>query len=113
GRPLNPVEVKKDKRTYPVPDAARLLVAGRNLLAVRVAPPPDHSGPFFDLRCDTVRRPKSSTLSAADYIEKGVTSKAVVCDLCSSRWGQQAACVQACPHDAAMRVNARFEFPQV
>ena len=35
----------------------------------------------------------------------------VVCDLCSTLPGRVPACVNACPHDAAMRVNARAEFP--
>jgi Fe-S-cluster-containing hydrogenase component 2 len=111
GRPLEPGEVRKDKRTYLVPDAAKWLTAGRNVVAVQVAPLAGHGGTFFDLRCDAVRKPKAGTLSAADYIEKGVTEKAVVCDLCSTLPGRQPACVSACPHDAAMRVNARVEFP--
>jgi len=37
---------------------------------------------------------------------------AVVCDLCSDQFGKRPACVTACPHDAAMRVDARFEFPE-
>jgi Fe-S-cluster-containing dehydrogenase component/CRP-like cAMP-binding protein len=37
---------------------------------------------------------------------KTVTDRAVVCDLCSSVPGQDPACVYACPHDAALRVNA-------
>jgi Fe-S-cluster-containing hydrogenase component 2 len=36
---------------------------------------------------------------------------AVVCDLCSSLPDQTPRCVYACPHDAAMRVNARLELP--
>jgi Fe-S-cluster-containing hydrogenase component 2 len=111
GRPLDAAEVKKEMRTFPVPNAAKTLVVGRNVVAVRVALPAGHTGPFFDLRCDEVRKPKTGQLNAADYIEKGVSEKAVVCDLCSMLPGQQPACVSACPHDAAMRVNARFEFP--
>jgi Fe-S-cluster-containing hydrogenase component 2 len=35
----------------------------------------------------------------------------VVCDLCSDQYGQVPACVNACPHDAALRVDARrFDF---
>jgi Fe-S-cluster-containing hydrogenase component 2 len=36
---------------------------------------------------------------------------AVVCDLCSSLPDQEPRCVYACPHDAAQRMNARFELP--
>jgi Fe-S-cluster-containing hydrogenase component 2/CRP-like cAMP-binding protein len=36
---------------------------------------------------------------------------AVVCDLCSSLPDQDPRCVYACPHEAAMRVNARVELP--
>jgi Fe-S-cluster-containing hydrogenase component 2 len=65
----------------------------------------------FDLRGDIVRRPKAAQMSAADYVEKGVTQVAVVCDLCSTLPGKSPACVRACPHDAAMRVDARRNFP--
>jgi Fe-S-cluster-containing hydrogenase component 2 len=111
GRTLAVGEAKKDKRAYPVPDAATALAAGRNVVATRVAPPAGHAGPFFDLRGDVLHKPKAAPLSAADYVEKGVTEVAVVCDLCSTLPGQRPACVTACPHDAAMRVNARAEFP--
>jgi CRP-like cAMP-binding protein/Fe-S-cluster-containing hydrogenase component 2 len=111
GKPLDPEEVKKDKRTFPVPDAPRVLSAGRHVVAVRVVPPAGHVGPFFDLRGDIVRRPKGAQISAADYIEKGVTEVAVVCDLCSTLPGKVPSCVRACPHDAAMRVDARRTFP--
>jgi Fe-S-cluster-containing hydrogenase component 2 len=36
---------------------------------------------------------------------------AVVCDMCSEQLGRQPACVNACPHDAALRVEARSFFP--
>ncbi|MBI5759508.1 MAG: cyclic nucleotide-binding domain-containing protein [Planctomycetales bacterium] len=50
-----------------------------------------------------------------DSLEAGATLKpvsqqAVVCDLCSSTWSGSPACVYACPHDAAHRVNAREFF---
>jgi Fe-S-cluster-containing hydrogenase component 2/CRP-like cAMP-binding protein len=41
---------------------------------------------------------------------KSITEQAVVCDLCSSLPSQQPSCVYACPHDAAMRVNAQDFF---
>jgi Fe-S-cluster-containing hydrogenase component 2/CRP-like cAMP-binding protein len=111
GKPLDPEEVKKDRRTYPVPDAPRVLKPGRHVVAARVAPPAGHTGPIFELRCDVIRRPKGAQLNAADYVEKGVTEVAVVCDLCSTLPGKVPSCVRACPHDAAMRVDARRNFP--
>jgi Fe-S-cluster-containing hydrogenase component 2 len=66
-------------------------------------------------RLDEVRRPDVPAdvdeHIAEEITEKLVTERAVVCDLCSAQFGQVPACVTACPHDAAMRVNARFEFP--
>lgn len=48
----------------------------------------------------------------ADEVEtKKVEFRAVVCDLCSSLPSQDPACVYHCPHDAAIRIDARYEFP--
>ncbi|MBT6158243.1 MAG: 4Fe-4S dicluster domain-containing protein [Planctomycetaceae bacterium] len=41
---------------------------------------------------------------------KAVTERAVVCDLCRTLPSQDPACVYACPHDAAIRVNSRQFF---
>ncbi len=49
-------------------------------------------------------------LLGADAEIKKVDERAVVCDLCSSLPSQDPACVYACPHDAALRVNAREFF---
>lgn len=114
---------KRGRREYTLPtkppaDSAKKpppLYAGENVLAVQVsanAPPADV---LMQARLDEVRRPdvsKGIDEEIADEItEKLVTQRAVVCDLCSTLSGQKPACVQACPHDAALRVNARFEFP--
>jgi len=40
-------------------------------------------------------------------------SRAVVCDLCSTLPGQSPACVTYCPHDAAIRIDARTEISAV
>jgi CRP-like cAMP-binding protein len=50
--------------------------------------------------------------AAEGTVEKQVTQLAVVCDLCSSLAGGQPACVSQCPHDAAIRVDTRSDFPQ-
>ena len=38
---------------------------------------------------------------------------AVVCDLCSSLADQNPRCVYACPHEAALRINAAVELPKM
>jgi hypothetical protein len=111
GHSLSPQETKKDKRTYRLADAGSVLRAGHNIAAARVTPPPGYTATIFDLRIDAVNKPKVGRLNPAEYIEKGVTHTAVVCDLCSTIPGKVPACVNACPHDAAMRVNAQTEFP--
>ncbi len=69
---------------------------------------------LFDLRLDAVREvkiPEEIAKDVADEItEKLVQERAVVCDLCSTL-PSGPACVTACPHDAAIRVDARSEFP--
>ncbi len=47
---------------------------------------------------------QKALLGGADI--KSVSERATVCDLCTSLKSKQPSCVYACPHDAAMRVNA-------
>jgi Fe-S-cluster-containing hydrogenase component 2 len=76
---------------------------------------PDYNQPILLTRLDPVPEAGSLSMIAAGegtHLEMElVTEKAIVCDLCSGRASQKPACVAQCPHDAAMRVNARFEFP--
>jgi Fe-S-cluster-containing hydrogenase component 2 len=66
---------------------------------------------LFGLRLDEVRRPAVPPGAGIEVTEEPVTQRAVVCDLCSDGFGQVPACVNACPHDAARRVDARqFDF---
>jgi Fe-S-cluster-containing hydrogenase component 2 len=56
-----------------------------------------------------------SPASGLFQLESGVvlkefTQRAVVCDMCSSHSSQEPSCVYACPHDAALRVDARAFF---
>jgi Fe-S-cluster-containing hydrogenase component 2/CRP-like cAMP-binding protein len=93
------------------------LVAGKNVLAVQVAPTANSTEVLLQVRLDEVRHPEVPSQEVEERIaeeitEKLVTHRAVVCDLCSTLYGKVPACVNACPHDAAMRVNARFEFPR-
>jgi hypothetical protein len=92
------------------------LQAGANVLAVQVAQPANNTDVLLQARLDEVRRPKLpgevEERIAQAVEEKLVTHNAVVCDLCSTLPGRVPACVNACPHDAAMRVNAQFQFPK-
>jgi Fe-S-cluster-containing dehydrogenase component len=55
---------------------------------------------------ETTALSASQLASLGDSDIKSVSERAVVCDLCSSLPSRQPSCVYACPHDAAMRVNA-------
>jgi Fe-S-cluster-containing hydrogenase component 2/CRP-like cAMP-binding protein len=106
------------KREYLLTRAMNLLRRGRNVLAVQVVPVPPSPGkkaPLLELRLDEVREPAVAPKQGepAEVVEKVVTDVAVVCDMCSGQFGQRPACVTACPHDAAMRVDARFNFPSL
>jgi hypothetical protein len=93
-------------RTAPLP-----LVAGKNVLAVKVDPETPKGQAILKARLDAIRKPTVADEIPDEVTQKLVTSRAVVCDLCSGSPGQVPACVNACPHDAAMRVDARSEFP--
>lgn len=111
---------KKDNQQNASPEkgllASDFLDAGMNVIAVEVAPPKTANDVLFQLRLDEVKRPKGLPEDidkdvVEEVTEKLVTSRAVVCDLCSTSRSRIPACVHACPHDAAMRVDARSEFP--
>ncbi len=111
-------------RTKPGPaDDDELLVPiplrpGRHMVAVRVRPPVKEGAKNFLLKMGLYpeRRPdlppnSTDAKVAEELTEKLVSRRAVVCDLCSNLPGQSPACVRACPHDAAFRVNSRKHFP--
>ena len=119
--------VKRGRHEYSVPPpvkekterkkAADFLAAGRNVVAVQVTPTAKPGEVLMQLRLDEQKKPKKLPAEVEDsvadeVVEKLVTHRAVVCDLCSSLPGQSPACVRACPHDAALRVDARFNFPK-
>jgi Fe-S-cluster-containing hydrogenase component 2 len=102
------IELKPKNEEGPRPK----LSAARNVLAVQATASTKPDEIWMQARLDEVRRPplpeEVATAVAEDIVEKLVMQRAVVCDLCR---GGIPACVHACPHDAAMRVNARTNFP--
>ncbi len=107
------VAFESERHIYPLPTPAEWFLPSRNAVVARVVPPTNCRGEFFDLRCDEVRPMEQTKVADVEvkYVEKGVTHQAVVCDMCTDLPGQMPACVHACPHDAAMRVDARVNFP--
>jgi Fe-S-cluster-containing hydrogenase component 2 len=78
---------------------------GSHVVAAKVRAPVPFDATIFDLRLDLAINEQE------DVEEKLVTERAVVCDQCSTLSGHRHACVYACPHEAAMRVDAWVEFP--
>jgi Fe-S-cluster-containing hydrogenase component 2 len=107
GQPLslqqNPQQTKKGEFEAHLPfDQVR---RGTHVVAARVVGPVAFNATILDLRLDLV------TGEQEDVEVKLVTEKAVVCDQCSSLAGNRHACVYACPHEAALRIDAMAEFP--
>jgi Fe-S-cluster-containing hydrogenase component 2 len=92
---------RQGKLKYEFGPAREYVKPGDNVVAVLVPRGPQATGQvLFSLRLDAEREADSATVEI-----KLVTSRAVVCDLCSNL-STGPACVTACPHEAAMRVDA-------
>jgi Fe-S-cluster-containing hydrogenase component 2/CRP-like cAMP-binding protein len=91
--------VRKLASTFP-------LRGGRNVLAVQVAIGQGES--LLQVRMDEILKPEGA--EGEEALQKMVTNRAVVCDLCVTIPGKVPACVNACPHEAALRVNAQDFF---
>jgi len=85
-----------------------VLGSGWNLLAIQVQGRPAADAPLLSVRMDEMLRPEGL---GKEVTQKVVAARAVVCDLCSDLGTPDPACVKACPHDAAMRLNAGKAFP--
>ena len=71
--------------------------------------------PYGSILMNPLTKPLELNDRARAVLEAGseirsIVEQAVVCDLCSSLPSQQPSCVYACPHDAALRVNAQDFF---
>jgi Fe-S-cluster-containing hydrogenase component 2 len=120
--PANPKKAKEDELQAQIESSQ--LRSGCNLLAVELSPPesetkgsfsPKYNQPILTARLDLLPQAGALAIATAgtdvDLEVELVKQKAVVCDLCSSLASKRPACVDQCPHEAAIRIDARFEFP--
>ncbi len=97
---------QKKRGEYAADIASTSLGRGENVLAVSVEPAAEFNALLLDVRLDRLAE------ESEEFEEKLVTERAVVCDQCSSLPGNRAACVYACPHEAALRVDTWVNFPE-
>ncbi len=98
------------ERSGDEPFPRAILRIGMNLVAIRAALPCRRVTCLWTrgfTRCKSRLSPARLADTAAQAL---VMNQAVVCDMCSEQFGQRPACVNACPHDAAMRVVATQKF---
>ncbi|MBI3411069.1 MAG: 4Fe-4S binding protein [Planctomycetes bacterium] len=100
-----PREVGSEDRRIESPTPLR---AGRNVLAVRVRPGPVAGELLLQLTLHEVSKPELKSPEGDGVAEVAVTHRAVTCDLCGPRGP---ACVRACPHDAAFRIDGLIDLP--
>jgi Fe-S-cluster-containing hydrogenase component 2/CRP-like cAMP-binding protein len=86
------------------------LQAGRNLVAVLVGLPLQGGDLLLELGLYQLSEPVVPLGAEGAFAQEVVMRKAVVCDLCSSL-ADGPACVKACPHEAAIRFDARKGIP--
>jgi Fe-S-cluster-containing dehydrogenase component len=87
-----------------------VLRPGRNVVAARVTATPNSTDVLFELGLFQLSTPVVPEGMSGEFTQDLVMNRAVVCDMCSAQFGKRPACVNACPHEAAMRVNARELF---
>lgn len=91
----------------------RVLRRGRNVVAVRAKPPAGSGEALLEMGVYRLSALVFPAEEEVEYQQDVVMNRAVVCDLCSEQFGQKPACVTACPHEAALRVDACEMFPEL
>jgi Fe-S-cluster-containing hydrogenase component 2 len=89
----------------------KVLRPGRNVVAIEAARTAKETDVLLELALYQRHQPVVSEVGAEPVPQERVMNLAVVCDMCSSSFGSHPACVRACPHEAAMRIEARRHFP--
>jgi Fe-S-cluster-containing hydrogenase component 2/CRP-like cAMP-binding protein len=113
GEPREPIEKPRAGRNvYTIQVGAAGLGTGSNVVAVEIVHPGEGVAvgePLLQARMDAISSDMSED-GPAGLSGRPVTRRAAVCDLCADQPGG-AACIRACPHDAALRVDARTGLP--
>ncbi len=110
---------KQGRREYVVKKGEKVIRSGMNRIVATVEGTGKDREVLFDLRMDVVYEAdlpqglKVAPEETMEVSEKLIRQIAVVCDLCSGQWGQHPACINACPHDAAIRIVARTDLPNL
>ncbi len=110
---------KQGRREYVLNKRDNLVRSGTNQIVATVEGTGKDLEVLFDLRMDVVYEAEfpqgvqATPAESMDVSEKLIRQIAVVCDLCSGQWGQHPACINACPHDAAIRIMARTDLPKL
>lgn len=102
------------RHVYVIDAVTYRLRPGPNAVAVRVtlvAGNESSREPLFQARMDALPPGEGAEESFSAPGGRPVTRRAAVCDLCARQPGGPV-CVRACPHDAAVRVDARQGLPR-
>jgi len=104
------LELSQDKRqekngVFQATISPECLQAGAHMLAVSVKASSKAGEVIFDAQLNQL------PIEEGETEEKLVSELAVVCDQCSSLSGNRHACVYACPHEAAMRIDGWTDLP--
>jgi Fe-S-cluster-containing hydrogenase component 2/CRP-like cAMP-binding protein len=112
GKALKAISTKGNRKEFWIPsDEQQPLRVGRNTLALRIKAPSSSDSELFKLRLDQVSAQSVAGKLPEPWAQRPITHRSVVCDLCSEVSRHAPACVRICAHGAAIRVDARFNFP--
>lgn len=120
GKPINEDPkwgYKQGRREYVLNKSENIIRPGKNRILATIEATGKDRETLFELRIDGVHEaelPPGVQVAQGEVLdisEKLIKQVAVVCDLCSNQWGMKPACVNACPHDAAIRIEARSGLP--
>jgi Fe-S-cluster-containing hydrogenase component 2 len=115
------LDLKSRASKDPASPLQSVLLLGKNKVEVRLrlraeenaSAPLKDDEVLLELGLYGVFEPAVPPQLVEDYSQDKIMKTAVVCDMCGGQSSERTACVNACPHEAAYRVEARKFFPAV